>query len=128
MKKTLGHRIIDGLNELTEALERGGDIQRKFNVRNVELNLVSTRYTPGLVKKTRKAINASQVVFARFLGVAPNTVRAWEQGANIPNGLAARFLDEIRRNPEYWKARILESSRARSTSKSRNQRATVRQR
>jgi DNA-binding XRE family transcriptional regulator len=53
-------------------------------------------------------LNASQAVFARFLGVRPTTVRAWECGNNVPSDMAARFLDEIRANPSLFKARMVQ--------------------
>ena len=59
----------------------------------------------------RKAIAASQVVFAKLLGVSPNTIRSWEQGVNDPSHMARRFLDEIRFNPEYWKQRLRDSAK-----------------
>jgi len=34
----------------------------------------------------------SQALFARWLGVSPATVKAWEQGANSPKGPALRLL------------------------------------
>lgn len=109
MKKTLAQEMIDGLDELAESLEKGANVRKVFNVRDVALHIEPTRYTPALVKKTRLMLNASQVFFAGFLGVAPNTLRAWEQGVQQPPGIAARFLDEIRDNPDYWKARIMRS-------------------
>jgi DNA-binding transcriptional regulator YiaG len=48
----------------------------------------------------------SQVIFARFLGVDPNTVRSWEQGARPPSAIARRFMGEIEDDPEYWRRRI----------------------
>jgi hypothetical protein len=48
----------------------------------------------------------SQVFFARFLGVDPNTVRFWEQGTRPPNPIARRFMGEIEADPEYWQARV----------------------
>ena len=108
MTRNIAKEMIGGLGQLADALEKGENISRKFNVREVELTIHRTNYTPALVKKTRRSLNASQAFFARFLGVARSTVRAWEQGHNVPSGLAARFLDEIRRNPDYWKSRIEE--------------------
>ena len=58
------------------------------------------------VAAIRAQLGASQPVFAQLLGVSPGTVRAWEQGVNVPSGIALRFLVEIRSNPEYWKGRL----------------------
>ncbi|MEX0677169.1 MAG: helix-turn-helix domain-containing protein [Pirellulales bacterium] len=107
MTRNIAREMIDGLNELADAMKRGEDISRKFNVRQVALRIKPAKYTPALVKKTRKTLNASQALFARFLGVAPTTVRAWERGANTPSEMAARFMDEIRHDPRYWKSRFM---------------------
>jgi putative transcriptional regulator len=106
MNTPIGKQIIEGLQEFTEALEQEKDIRQKFNCHRVVLDLEPSEYGPERVKKTRQMLGASQVVFARFLGVSPNTVRAWEQGRNRPNDMACRFMDEIRAAPDRWRARL----------------------
>lgn len=106
MARSVAKRIIEGLTDLATSLERGDDLNESFTCRKVSLNLEPTSYTPNLVKKTRKLLGASQTVFAMFLGVSPQTVRAWEQGKNVPNDIACRFMDEIRHDLEYWKKRM----------------------
>ena len=59
-----------------------------------------------MVKKVRHQLGMSQVIFAQFLGVAASTVRSWEQGQNPVPGLACRFMDELNRNPSYWRERL----------------------
>jgi putative transcriptional regulator len=109
-KASVGTRIIQGLEEFAETLEREKSVAEKFNCRVVELDLQPASYSSELVKKTRKLLSASQSVFARFLGVSVNTVRAWEQGVNIPKDVACRFMDEIRINPAYWRKRLQDSA------------------
>ncbi len=106
MARNIAQEIIEGLREFVDVAESGQPLQEKFNVRTVELKARATRYTPTRVKKTRKLLNASQPIFAQFLGVRPATVRAWECGNNVPSGMAARFLDEIQQNPAFFKARM----------------------
>jgi DNA-binding transcriptional regulator YiaG len=43
------------------------------------------------------------------MGVAPNTVRSWEQGINTPENIACRLMDEFRHAPDYWKKRLRQS-------------------
>ncbi len=105
-KAPVGTRIIQGLQELVDTLEKKKPITEKFNCRVVELNLRPKPYSPELVKETRELLHASQAIFARFLGVSVKTVRAWEQGVNTPNDMACRFMDEIRLNPAYWVKRL----------------------
>jgi DNA-binding transcriptional regulator YiaG len=109
-KASVGARIIQGLEEFVETLEKKEPVAAKFTCRVVELDLRPTPYGPERVKSTRKLLNVSQAVFARLLGVAVNTVRAWEQGVNTPQDVACRFMDEIRRNPAYWVKRLKEST------------------
>ncbi len=109
-KASVGARIIQGLTEFAESLEKKEPLADKFNCRVVELDLRPAVYSPELVKKTRKLLSASQTVFARFLGVSVKTVRSWEQGINTPNDIACRFMDEIRFNPNYWRQRLHDSA------------------
>jgi putative transcriptional regulator len=106
MNSPVGKQIIEGLREFTEALEQDKDIRQEFNCHRVVLDLEPSAYDPEEVKNTRKMLGASQVVFARFLGVSPKTVRAWEQGRNTPNDMACRFMDEIRADPDRWRSRL----------------------
>jgi DNA-binding transcriptional regulator YiaG len=103
---SVGARIIQGLEEFVATLERKEPINEKFTCRTVAFDHRPTRYHPKLVKETRAILNASQAVFARFLGVSVKAVRAWEQGVNTPSVIACRFMDEIRVNPAYWTRRL----------------------
>jgi putative transcriptional regulator len=107
VESSVEDEILQALTEFTEALEKG-DVAKRFNCRQVKLNLEPTAYNPELVKKTRDLLNISQPLFARFLGVSARTVKSWEQGDNEPHPMACRFMDEIRRNPKYWTNRLKE--------------------
>jgi putative transcriptional regulator len=113
-KPKLEKQIIQGLEALADSLERGEDITQRFTCRKVVLDLQPTAYSPELVKRTRKALGVSQVLFARFLGVSPSTVRAWEQGEKVPQPIAGRFMDEIRNDPARWRARFARFVRPRA--------------
>jgi len=108
-KDSVGAKIVEGLREFTEALETNEPIAERFTCRTVMLDLLAVPYDPKAVKATRQLLTASQGVFAQFLGVSVRAVRAWEQGVNTPSDMACRFMDEIRRNPLYWRNRLLES-------------------
>lgn len=41
----------------------------------------------------------SQTVFARYLNVAPATVRGWEQGLRRPEKTALKLLHIVKQNP-----------------------------
>lgn len=112
MPKSVSKQIIEGLEELRDALSSGEKISQKLTCRNVSLKLRPTPYDPELVRETRMRLNVSQAVFAEFIGVSLNTVRAWEQGDNPVTGAPARLMDEIRENPEYWRNRVLQMATA----------------
>ncbi len=101
--------ILESLASFTDALKKGNVTQR-FTCRQIKLNLPSTTYGPKLVKQTRTALGVSQPLFAQFLGVSPNAIRAWEQGVNPPPPIACRFMDEMRRSPSFWIQRLRESA------------------
>ena len=105
-KKSVAQDIIESLQEFVETLQSGADIETAFNCRRVAVMLPSTEFNRSVVKATRKMLAASQAIFAQFLGVSRQTVRAWEQGENVPSDIAKRFMDEIRHNPDYWRARL----------------------
>ncbi len=101
------NEILEALADFTDALEKG-EVLTRFTCRQIKLELEPTQYSPELVKKTRKGLGVSQALFARFLGVSPKTVRAWEQGVNTPHPMACRFMDEIRQAPGHWLERLRE--------------------
>ena|SRR5712691_11095549 len=105
-KTSVADRILLRLQGFAEALEGGEDIAERFTCRRVTLDLKATAYDAEKVRQTRQLLHASQALFAQFLGVSVRTVRSWEQGVNTPSDLARRFLDEIRHDPPYWRARL----------------------
>jgi putative transcriptional regulator len=100
--------ILEALGEFTDALEKE-EVAKRFTCRQIKLDLKPTSYGPELVKTTRRLLKVSQTLFARFLGISPKTVRSWEQGINTPSPIACRFMDEIRRSPDYWTERLREA-------------------
>ena len=52
------------------------------------------------IRSLRDRVRASQAVFARFLNVSPQLVRAWEANRRRPEGAALRLLELATRNPE----------------------------
>jgi putative transcriptional regulator len=51
------------------------------------------------IRRIRKALNASQPVFASYLNVSANAVRSWEQGARKPRNAALKLLTIAKKNP-----------------------------
>jgi putative transcriptional regulator len=104
-----GAEIVGALTEFYQALEEGsGSVAKKFTIRTVELKLEPHSYEGQDVKRVRELLGLSQPLFARFLGVSANAIRAWENGGKKPSGVVCRFLDEIALRPDYWRARLRE--------------------
>jgi putative transcriptional regulator len=57
-------------------------------------------YGAPKVQAIRKRLGLSQTVFATTLNVSPATVRAWEQGARVPDGPSRRLLEIADRHPD----------------------------
>ena len=104
--RSLAEEIVDELDEFAAAVARGQQLATKFNCRTVAVDFGTPAYDGGLVKKTRAVLGASQAIFAQLLGVSPKTVRAWEQGVNVPHEASCRLMDEVRRDPAYWRKRL----------------------
>lgn len=107
--KDISNKIVAGFTELSEAIARGDKITEKFTCRKIVLDLRPIPYSPKSVRATRQLMRVSQGIFAQLLGVKTSTVSAWEQGRCVPSDMACRFMDEIQRNPEYWRERLNES-------------------
>ncbi len=105
---SVGRRMVDRLKLFAEALETTDSIPKRFTCRTIKLNLEPTPYDCKRVKEVRKKLHASQAIFAQFLGVSVSAVRDWEQGAKSPRGSSCRIMDEILRDPGYWRDRLRE--------------------
>jgi putative transcriptional regulator len=55
---------------------------------------------PRQIKKIRKALGASQAVFAYILNVSPKVVQSWEHGARRPTNAALKLLSIAQNNPQ----------------------------
>ena len=54
---------------------------------------------PQQIAEIRSSLNASQGVFASYLGVSKAAVVAWEYGVRQPSGAALKLLSIARKNP-----------------------------
>ncbi len=108
MDPNIEREIVQGLESFADALEAGENLNERFTCHKVVLDLQPTSYNSDLVKETRAALGLSQALFAQFLGVSVNTVQSWEQGGKPPKRIACRFMDEIRNDPDRWRARFRE--------------------
>jgi DNA-binding transcriptional regulator YiaG len=112
---TIAKRIGDSLKEFADALKKNEKISEKFTCRRVVLDLQPMPYNPKAVKNTRNLLNASQAIFAQFLGVDLSTIQAWEQGRLEPSKLACRLMDDIQRNTKHWQKKLKEAIRVKES-------------
>ena len=101
-----GAKIASAFQEAIDVMRSGGSLPERLTVRSLHVEFVRPSYGPDDVQRVRDLLRMSQVVFARFLGVDPNTVRSWEQGTRPPSSIARRFMGEIEADPAYWRRRI----------------------
>ena len=103
MKKTIGERIIEGLEEAI-AYERGEltgvRITRVLVTDRGAKVLPAPAYSGERVARLRARLKLSQPVFAKALNVSAATVRSWEQEKRAPHGAALRLLQVAERHPK----------------------------
>jgi putative transcriptional regulator len=101
-----GAKIVAAFQEAIEAMQSGEPREKHLPVRSDTMDFAPRTYGSDDVRRVRGLLDMSQAVFARFLGVDPNTVRSWEQGSRPPSPIARRFMDEIESDPGYWRRRV----------------------
>ncbi len=96
-KKTgVEQELIAGLQEVLDH-KRG---TKKLSGRRRELPAPAPGWSARQIKRFREeTMRMSQTEFAALLNVKPPTVRAWEQGLNIPSGATARLLQAFEADP-----------------------------
>jgi DNA-binding transcriptional regulator YiaG len=101
-----GAKIVSAFREAIDVMRSGESLPGRLTARNHYEEFVRPEYGPEDVRRVRGLLDMSQVVFARFLGVDPNTIRSWEQGTRPPSSIARRFMGEIEDDPAYWRQRV----------------------
>ena len=99
MAKKIKVKVFDELRESLQdalAFEQG----REVNLRVAELPPRPRKLRPRDIRAIRRSLNASQVLFATFLNVSPNTIRSWEQGTRRPHGADLKLLSIAKKNPQ----------------------------
>ena len=99
MAKKIKLKVFDDLKESLQdalAFESG----RELNLRVTELPARPRKLQPKDIRAIRMSLNASQVLFATFLNVSPNTIRSWEQGTRRPQGADLKLLAIAKKNPQ----------------------------
>jgi DNA-binding transcriptional regulator YiaG len=93
-KKKAFHDLRNSLKDAL-AYEQG----HALNLRVTELPSRPRMLKPQEIRQIRIGLNATQVIFASFLNVHPNTVRSWEQGSRKPRAADLKLLRIAKENP-----------------------------
>ena len=99
MAKKVRVSIFDDVKEALQdaaAYERG----EILNLRVTRIPSRPKQISPKEVRHIRRALNASQALFASYLNVSPNAVRSWEQGTRRPRQAALKLLMIAKKNPK----------------------------
>jgi putative transcriptional regulator len=93
---------VNIFEELKEAMQDALAYERgePVNLRVTELPAPPKKITPKEIRRIRRALNASQTLFAVYLNVSPNAVRSWEQGKRRPQHAALKLLAIAKKNPQ----------------------------
>lgn len=55
-------------------------------------------FTPREIEALRKREDASQAIFASYLGLSSNVISQWERGEKKPSGPSLKLLNLIEKN------------------------------
>ena len=75
--------------------------------------------TPRQIKDFRQRLKVTQVQFAKFLSVAPNTVARWERGELGMRPSTERLLELLVQQTDLTKPTITEPTTTKPTTKRR---------
>ncbi len=104
---TFGHQMDQSMAELRAIMAAGQSptADGRLSARTVDV-AAPAAYDAAAVRGARAALNVSQAVFARLVGVSHVLVRSWERGARQPAPVARRLLDQMRNHPAQFTALI----------------------
>jgi putative transcriptional regulator len=92
---------VDIFDDMRQALHDAAAYERgqSVNLRVTKLPARPRQISAREIRRIRRALNASQSLFASYLNVSPNAVRSWEQGARRPRNAALKLLTIARKDP-----------------------------
>jgi len=93
---------VNIFEDMREALRDAAAYERGHSL-NLRVTRIPARPRPisaREVRHIRRALNASQALFASYLNVSPNAVRSWEQGTRRPRQAALKLLTIAKKNPK----------------------------
>jgi putative transcriptional regulator len=93
---------VNIFEDMNEALRDAASYERGEAV-NLSVTRLPSRpkeISPRKIRRIRRALQASQPLFALYLNVSTNAVRSWEQGTRRPRQAALKLLTIAKKNPK----------------------------
>ena len=108
MKRTprvasFARQMAQSLDELRSIMSKGQSptADGRLTARSAQVREPSA-FDARKIKNIRQALDVSQAVFARLVGVSDVLVRSWERGVRRPAPVARRLLDQISNHPDQF--------------------------
>lgn len=102
--ENFGELLLESLTEV-RAIVRGEAMPARRTVREAAVDPPRTYDARG-VQQVREQLGLSQAVFAGVLNSSPETVKAWEQGKRVPDGIALALLQVAEDHPQALLGRV----------------------
>lgn len=102
--ENFGELLLESLTEV-RAIVRGEAMPARRTVREAAVDPPRTYDARG-VQQVREQLGLSQAVFAGVLNSSPETVKAWEQGKRVPDGIALALLQVAEDHPQALLSRV----------------------
>jgi putative transcriptional regulator len=107
--ENFGALLIEAAKEAL-AIDRGEAeaarrVRRVATVRDARVEPPPAYDAQG-VQVVREKMGLSQAVFAKVLNSSPETVKAWEQGKRVPDGMALALLHVADEHPQALLSRV----------------------
>lgn len=106
------NKLLSRLENANERLKQAEDIEclrNDLTIRRMKVDFIPRRVSADEIKQVRRALGASQAVFALFIQVPLRTLQEWEQGRAEVSGCAAILIGEMLCRVAYWKERFVKA-------------------
>lgn len=98
-------RIAEVIHRTAEDFYRSGVMSKK-TMREFEESCLTPvkQFGPRGIARLRRREDASQAVFAHYLGVSVNLISQWERGEKKPQGASLKLLSLVEKKGLDWVA------------------------
>ena len=105
MAKTYRSKVMAAIHETAEGLYKSGGMDEKTMREFDEACLTPVvAMPPEKIRALRDREQASQTVFAAYLGVTSSLVSKWERGEKHPRGASLKLLALVEKKGLSWVA------------------------